>query len=114
MALHARAVGEEAFLIAFDQNATYDSPNFLWFRERMPAFAYVDRVAVDARSRGRGLARLLYEDLFAATCAAVVCEVNYDPPNPASDAFHARLGFAEIGRARLANGKGVRYLERRL
>jgi predicted GNAT superfamily acetyltransferase len=37
-----------------------------------------------------------------------------DPPNPVSDAFHRALGFTEIGRAALANGKTVRYLEREL
>ena len=47
----------------------------------------------------------------AAGHARVVCEVNSDPPNPASDAFHAALGFAEVGQAVLATqGKVVRYL----
>jgi predicted GNAT superfamily acetyltransferase len=37
------------------------------------------------------------------------------PPNPASDAFHAALGFAEVGSARLFDGmKTVRYLARPL
>ena len=62
----ARRVGQiDAFLLAFDQDADYGSPNFLWFRERYPRFVYVDRIVVAARSRGRGLARLLYRDLFA-------------------------------------------------
>jgi predicted GNAT superfamily acetyltransferase len=43
----ARRIGEiEALLIAFDQDADYDSPNFLWFRERYPRFVYVDRIVV--------------------------------------------------------------------
>ena len=115
-AFYARRIGEvEAFMLAFDQSADYDSPNFLWFRQRMPRFVYVDRIAVDAAARGRGHARLLYEDLFARAAEAghtvVTCEVNLDPPNPASDAFHAALGFAEIGAATLP-GKAVRYFER--
>jgi predicted GNAT superfamily acetyltransferase len=40
----------------------------------------------------------------------ICCEVNLDPPNPASDAFHASLGFHEIGSAAMSNGKVVRYL----
>jgi predicted GNAT superfamily acetyltransferase len=41
--------------------------------------------------------------------------VNTEPPNPASDAFHARLGFVEVGRAVLPGGaKAVRYLRRAL
>ena len=50
----------------------------------------------------------------AAGHERVVCEVNADPPNPASDAFHAALGFAEIGATLLPNGKTVRYFMRDL
>ncbi len=107
----------DALLLAFDQTSDYDSPNFLWFRERFERFAYVDRVVVNESRRGEGLARQLYEYLFAVALAAghncVVCEINYDPPNPASDAFHDRLGFREVGRAHLQDrDKGVRYLEK--
>lgn len=114
-AFHARRIGAlEAFIMTFDQQARYDSPNFLWFRERYPRFVYVDRVVVAAEARGRGHARRLYEDLFAHARslghAVVTCEVNADPPNPASDAFHAALGFREIGAAAIHGGqKTVRY-----
>lgn len=119
-AFHARRIGSvRAFLLALDQDAEYDSPNFCWFRARCARFVYVDRVAVAAEARGQGYATRLYTDLIARAAEAgherVVCEVNTDPPNPASDAFHARLGFAEVGRARIHDGrKAVRYLERRL
>lgn len=119
-AFHARRIGDlEAFLLAFDQDADYDSPNFLWFRARYPRFVYVDRIAVAASARGRGHARKLYDDLFDAARAAgfgiVVCEVNADPPNPASDAFHAALGFSEVGQAAIHGGsKTVRYFARPL
>jgi len=106
-----------AFLIAFDETAAYDSPNFLWFRERYDRFVYVDRVVTSPLARGKGYAKALYADLFQrATLAGhsrIVCEVNFDPPNPASDAFHAALDFAEVGRASIHNGqKTVRYLLR--
>ena len=116
----ARRVGvADALLLTFAQDADYDSPNFLWFRERYPAFVYVDRVVVAGSARGRGLARALYDDLFAGAKAAgherIVCEVNSDPPNPASDAFHAALGFVPVGAAQIHGGKKtVTYLERRL
>ncbi|WP_088343778.1 MULTISPECIES: GNAT family N-acetyltransferase [Rhodomicrobium] len=120
-AFYARGIGGggDAFLIAFDQNADYRSPNFLWFRERFPRFVYIDRVITAGAARGRGYGRRLYEDLFAEASRLgherVVCEVNIDPPNPASDAFHAALGFAEVGRAAIHGGKKtVRYFERRL
>jgi predicted GNAT superfamily acetyltransferase len=105
----------DGLLIVCDQSTAYDSPNFLWFKTRYPAFAYVDRVAVSPTRRGEGLARQLYAAAFEAARKAghsqVVCEVNFDPPNPASDAFHHKLAFEEVGRAHLADrGKGVRYL----
>jgi predicted GNAT superfamily acetyltransferase len=116
----ARRVGvADALLLTFDQAADYDSPNFLWFRERYDAFVYVDRVVVADGARGRGLARRLYDDLFAAARAAghqrIVCEVNSHPPNPASDRFHAALGFVPVGTAAIHDGKKtVTYLERTL
>ena len=113
--LALRTGDAEAMLLAFDEAADYDSPNFLWFRSRFPRFVYVDRVVVAARARGRGHARRLYSDLFGHAVRAghdrVVCEVNSDPPNPASDAFHASLGFTEVGTGLLdGSGKTVRYL----
>jgi len=116
----AKRIGaDEALLLAFDQDADYDSPNFLWFRSRYPRFVYVDRIVVAAAARGRGHARRLYLDLFEQAARAghdrVVCEVNSEPPNPGSDAFHANLGFVEVGAAAIHGGsKTVRYLSRPL
>ncbi len=111
-------------LIALQQDAAYRSMNFLWFRERLARFVYVDRVITASAARGRGHARGLYQALFARALAAgherVVCEVNLTPPNPVSARLHAALGFEEIGRARLGEaslgsaGKRVQYLSRRL
>ena len=105
---------DAGYLLVFDERAAYQSVNYLWFRERHRRFAYVDRIVISAAARGRGLAGAFYENLFAKARAAghhmVCCEVNLDPPNPGSDAFHARLGFTEAGRATLPNGKMVRYM----
>jgi predicted GNAT superfamily acetyltransferase len=106
-------------MLAFDQDARYDSPNFLWFCSRYPRFVYVDRIVVASSARGRGCARRLYYDLFEHAVRAgherVVCEVNMRPPNPASDAFHATLGFVEVGTASVYDGsRTVRYLSRTL
>lgn len=107
-----------AFLIGFDHAADYDSPNFAWFRVRLPRFAYVDRVVVAPWAAGLGLARGLYDD-FAALARArglseLVCEVNRVPANPGSDAFHAALGFTEMGQGVPLPGKLVRYLRKPL
>jgi predicted GNAT superfamily acetyltransferase len=109
----------DAFLIAFDDRTPSQGPNHAWFLARYARFLYVDRVCVHLRARRRGLARTLYshavEEARRRGIPILCCEVNSDPPNPASDAFHASLGFAEVGRAHLRDrGKSVRYLERRV
>jgi uncharacterized protein len=111
--------GSSALLIALSQDAPYENSNFAWFHRRYADFVYIDRVIVAAHARGRGLARLLYDDLFQESVRAghrrVVCEVNLDPPNPASDAFHVRMGFVAVGQAVLYDvAKTVRYFERPL
>lgn len=107
------------FLIAFDHATPPQGPNHAWFTARESYFAYVDRVVVAAAARGQGVARALYADLAALARAErvglMVCEVNLDPPNPASLAFHERLGFTAAGEATdPRNGKRVRYLRRPL
>jgi uncharacterized protein len=121
MAFYARGIdrGATAFLIAFDQNAAYRSPNFLWFKASQQSFVYIDRIIVSSSARGQGIARLLYEDLFAVAKQAgherVVCEVNIEPPNLVSEAFHRAMSFDEVGKATIHDGtKTVRYLEKKL
>jgi predicted GNAT superfamily acetyltransferase len=108
----------KGFLIAFDQSAQYDNFNFLWFRARYEKFIYVDRIVVDPAHRGQGIARALYEDLFKFAKThhhkVVVCEVNQDPPNPASDVFHQRLGFTHVGESLIPSGKRVQYLAKQI
>jgi len=120
-AFYARGIdgGANGFLLAMDDGAPYLNPNFNWFKERHRSFVYIDRVIVAASSRGRGLGRKLYLDLMAAASHAghdrLVCEVNLAPPNPASDAFHAGMGFISIGEAVIHDGKKtVRYFEKQL
>jgi uncharacterized protein len=107
-----------AFLLAFGQSDDHDGGHFLWFRGRFERFIYVDRVVVAAPYRRHGLGRLLYADLFRRAeqlgHTHIVCEVNAQPPNLISDAFHAAQGFTEVGTAAIDGGaKTVRYLLRR-
>jgi predicted GNAT superfamily acetyltransferase len=107
-----------AFLLGFEQSDDYDGGHFLWFRRRLDTFLYIDRIVVGQGHRRLGLGRLLYEDLFRRAellgHVNIACEVNMEPPNPTSDAFHASLGFTEIGTATIDGGaKTVRYLVRR-
>ena len=119
MPFYARGIerGATAFLIALDQDASYWSPNFQWFKEFRHRFVYIDRIIVAVSARGQGIARVLYEDLFVAAQQAghnrVVCEVNIEPPNPGSEAFHLTMGFEEVGQAVIHGGtKTVRYFEK--
>lgn len=109
----------DAFLMAFDERTPPQGANHSWFLARHRRFLYVDRVCVAAHAQKRGLARALYEALMehgqAVGVPLLCCEVNTEPPNPASDAFHRAMGFTPVGEAFLADrGKAVRYFERRL
>jgi predicted GNAT superfamily acetyltransferase len=99
----------QAFLIALAPGADYDSPNYQWFAQRYRDFVYVDRIVVASGARQAGLASLLYDDLIARAragrIARITCEVDIEPPNPASLRFHARFGFAEVGTQAVAGGK---------
>ncbi len=119
-AAYVRVADKEAgLLIAYDQDGEYSSINFKWFCANYENFLYVDRIVISKAARGQGIARKLYEDLFnfakAKGYERIVCEVNSVPPNPASDAFHASLGFQIVGEAELeGNGKTVKYMEKAL
>jgi len=97
-----------AFLIALDQSADYDSPNYQWYRQRYPRFLYIDRIAVAASHRARKLGGLLYDDLFAFARQrgfdTVAAEFYIEPFNEASSRFHARHGFVEVGTQWVAQG----------
>ena len=90
-----------AFLLVFREGADYDSPNYRWFAERYDRFLYVDRIAVAASHQGQRLGAALYEDLFAFARAqaitTIACEFYSKPLNEASQRFHARFGFREVG-----------------
>jgi predicted GNAT superfamily acetyltransferase len=112
-----RVAGEPvaAFLLAFREGAAYDSPNYRWFSQRFDRFLYVDRSAVAASARSAGLGGALYRDLFefarAAGVPRIVCEYYSKPLNEASQRFHARHGFEEVGTQWLPErGKQVSYL----
>ncbi|TLY49914.1 MAG: GNAT family N-acetyltransferase [Gammaproteobacteria bacterium] len=106
MAAHHRVIESDgriaAFLLAFREGTSYDSPNYRWFAARYSEFLYIDRVVVASAQQGCGFGAQLYEDLFAFARAArierIVCEFDLDPPNPASEHFHRRHGFREVGR----------------
>jgi predicted GNAT superfamily acetyltransferase len=122
--LHAQAAlhrvvehqsGVIAFLLALREGADYDSPNYVWFAQRYPSFLYIDRVVVSMHARGKGAGALLYRDTLAFAAATsvplVACEYDIHPPNPASELFHAKFGFREVGSQSVAGGAKVVSLQ---
>ncbi len=101
------------FLFALPPGRDYDSENYRWFSERAErtgrGFLYVDRIVLAPRLQSQGFGPRLYAAVFEAARAAghpeVLCEVNVEPPNPGSLAFHGRLGFREVGRQSTKGGR---------
>ena len=97
-----------AFLLALREGAPYLNDNYAWFAARFPQFIYVDRIVVGAEFAGLKIGSRLYEDLFGYARSqgikAITCEYNIQPPNPASQRFHDKFGFKELGRQWVAHG----------
>ena len=89
------------FCLVLAPGSAYDSINYAWFMERYPTDWYLDRVAFDAATQGKGLGSQLYAEverrLTAAAATGLTLEVNIDPPNEPSLAFHNKHGFVEVG-----------------
>ncbi len=98
------------FVLVMCSTSTYPNANLSWFNSRLADFWYVDRIVVDSKFTGRGYGRMLYEYTFAkasqAGCRSITCEYSTRPMNVGSAAFHARMGFLEMGtRVDDASGK---------
>jgi predicted GNAT superfamily acetyltransferase len=108
-----RVVG---YLVGFAPGAVYDGEEFAWFRQLGHDFLYVDQIAAKASHRGMGIGAALYQELQTYAernrLVSLTCEVNIEPPNPGSMAFHARLGFVEIGRLHTRDGRYVALLRK--
>lgn len=92
------AVG--GFVLTFRPGTAYDSENYRWFAERYDDYYYLDRIVVAEHLRRRGLARFVYDAVeeVARDHGRMTLEVNVDPPNDPSLAFHRARGYAEVGR----------------
>ena len=104
------------FAFAYAPGSTYESLNYNWYSQRFDDFLYLDRIAVDADRRRQGIGAALYDEIevHAAQHGRMVCEVNCDPPNEESLAFHSRRGYRTIGRLRQQDGHETVMLEKPL
>lgn len=104
------------FALAFEPQTSYGSINYRWHSERFDDFLYLDRIAVNADFRRRGIASRLYDEMerLAAPRGRMVCEVNSDPPNVESLAFHDRRGYQQVGHLTQTDGHQTVMLEKPL
>ena len=99
------------FVFVLDPGVAYASRNYAWFSEHYDAFAYLDRVAIDARARRQGVGTVIYDAVEADAAergVPLLLEVNLQPPNEPSLAFHAGRGFTEVGT--LAHDDGAKVV----
>lgn len=103
------------FCLLMAEGQGYGSVNYRWFAEHYERFVYVDRVAVIPEAQGQGIGRLIYDEVIAHGRAGgwpvLTAEVNVEPRNEQSLAFHARFGFTEAGQQHTPYGTTVSLLE---
>jgi uncharacterized protein len=99
--------GFGGFVITVGAGAAYWSELYRWFDERYDDFVYLDRVVLHERVRRRGVGRAVYDQLEAqarrdlsarGATPRMTLEVNIDPPNEPSLAFHRGRGYVDVGR----------------
>jgi predicted GNAT superfamily acetyltransferase len=79
---------------------SYQSKNYAWLTEKFDRHLYIDRIMIGSEARGRGIGKRLYHDaaiLANSLKLPLTAEVNVVPDNPASHAFHQRVGFEAVG-----------------
>ena len=88
------------FVVTVAPGTAYDSENYAWFTAAYDSFYYLDRVVLHPRVRRRGVGGRVYDELesVAAGYGRLALEVNLEPRNDASLAFHAGRGYVEVGR----------------
>jgi hypothetical protein len=119
VALVAEIDGQVAgFCLVLSPGADYGSLNYAWFSERYDDFVYLDRVAIPPPFQRRGIGRALYAEVerLAAvrrpSARHFALEVNLRPRNDRSLAFHAGLGFIEVGQRETDHGALVSLMSK--
>ena len=102
------------FVLTFAAGSAYDGENFGWFTAHFDDFCYLDRVVIHEDFRRRGLATRVYDELESECGRAVfTLEVNLDPPNEPSLAFHRGRGYVAVGQ-RISGGHLVSMMAKSL
>ena len=86
-----------ASLIIIGPHQPYESDNYTWLETKFSNFCYVDRIMVSEKYKRKKLGYTLYNKLEDHAeengFSQLLCEVNIEPPNPQSIAFHTQLGW---------------------
>lgn len=90
------------YICAFSSDDHYDASEFKWFQELHKSnFLYIDQVGISPQYRRAGVGKFMYQNLEELALRGryknLSCEVNIEPLNIVSKAFHEKLGFVEVG-----------------
>jgi predicted GNAT superfamily acetyltransferase len=108
------------FCLVLAPGADYNSVNYRWFSDRYDDFVYLDRVAIAPAFQRRGVGRAMYAEVERLareqhpTATHFTLEVNLRPRNDRSLAFHAALGFVEVGQQETDYGALVSMMAKEL
>ncbi|HEY2719895.1 MAG TPA: GNAT family N-acetyltransferase [Solirubrobacteraceae bacterium] len=105
-----------AFALAVAPGTDYDSRNYIQLAKQFERFLYLDRVAVAASARRHGFGAALYDAMEASAVpfGRMVCDVNIEPLNEASLAFHQARGYEPVGQLEHGDVKTVVLLSKEL
>jgi predicted GNAT superfamily acetyltransferase len=107
------------YLLSFARECDYDDSEIRELRRRVAEpFLYICQIVIAQTHRRQRIGHALYETMAdAARCHGIqvlCCDVNTDPPNPDSLAFHHRQDFVEIGSGIASNGMAIVFLRKTL
>ncbi len=88
-----------SFALIMSKDSDYQSPNFLYFKNKYEDFIYIDRIAVQSNFQRNGIGTAIYNEINSIAkinSLPVCCEVNTVPLNKKSLDFHYNKGFRKI------------------
>lgn len=100
------------FMIVLSPGLDYESLNYKYFIGNYKSFSYVDRIVIDSDYQHKGHGSTFYKYLELQTSAPVICcEINIEPLNEQSIAFHAHNNFKEVARQVTEDGNKMVSLQ---
>ena len=88
-----------SFALIMSKDSDYQSPNFLYFKNKYKDFIYIDRIAVQSNFQRKGIGTSFYKSIYQLNRQnniPLCCEVNTFPLNQQSLDFHIKNKFKII------------------